>query len=109
MANDRETKSFEVKPERPQDTSAAIRAADTGDRLTHGEAGGTMAGNGDADLRPHGESGSSGVGTHQAAGNPESVAHISSRDPSGTAGSESGGGSGGLGSSPGTMPGMAPD
>lgn len=76
MANDRETKSSEVKHERPQDSSAAIRARDTGDRLTHGEAGGTMGG--DSDTRPHGEAGSSGVGTHQVAGNPENGARIHS-------------------------------
>ena len=52
MANDRETKSFEVKPERPQDSSAAIRAG----------GGDTMAGGKDADLRPHKEAGSSGTG-----------------------------------------------
>lgn len=52
MANDRETKSYEVKPERPQDTSAAIRAG----------GGETMAGGKDADLRPHREAGSSGTG-----------------------------------------------
>lgn len=51
MANDRDTKSRQVKPERPQDTSAAIRAND----------GETMAGGKDADLKPHGEAGSSGV------------------------------------------------
>ena len=52
MANDRETKSYEVKPERPQDTSAAIRAG----------GGDTMAGGKDADLRPHRAAGSSGTG-----------------------------------------------
>jgi len=52
MANDRDTKSYEVKPERPQDTSAAIRAG----------GGETMAGGKDADLRPHKEAGSSGTG-----------------------------------------------
>lgn len=53
MANDRDTKSNQVKPERPQDTSAALRANDAGE---------TMAGGRDADLKPHGEAGSSGVG-----------------------------------------------
>ena len=53
MANDRETKSHQVKPERPQDTSAAVRANDAGE---------TMAGGKDADLKPHGEAGSSGAG-----------------------------------------------
>jgi hypothetical protein len=52
MANDRDTKSRQVKPERPQDTSAAIRAND----------GETMAGGKDGDLKPHGEAGSSGAG-----------------------------------------------
>ena len=52
MANDRDTKSRQVKPERPQDTSAAIRAND----------GEMMAGGKDGDLKPHGEAGSSGAG-----------------------------------------------
>lgn len=52
MANDREIKSKEVKAERPQDTSAAIRAG----------GGDTMGGGKDADLRPHREAGSSGTG-----------------------------------------------
>lgn len=51
MANDRETKSNEVKRERPQDTSAAVRAG----------GGETMAGGKDADLIAHGEAGSSGT------------------------------------------------
>lgn len=52
MANDRDTKSDVVRSERPQDTSAAVRANDAGD---------TMAGGKDADLPPHGEAGGSGV------------------------------------------------
>jgi hypothetical protein len=59
MANDRETKSFEVKPERPDETSAAIRAG----------GGDTMADGKDADLKPHGEAGSSGVGLPPAPDN----------------------------------------
>ena len=82
MANDRETKSFEVKHERPADNSAAIRASDTGERLTQGEAGGTMAGNKDADLRAHGEAGSSGVGLPPA---PDNRASIHTRDDIGGA------------------------
>lgn len=51
MANDRESKSFEVKPnERP-----AASAARTGEDAT-------MARGKDADLHAHGEAGSSGVG-----------------------------------------------
>jgi hypothetical protein len=53
MANDRDTKSFEAKPERPQDSSAAVRANGGGE---------TMAGGKDADLHPHKEAGSSGTG-----------------------------------------------
>lgn len=108
MANDRETKSFEVKPERPQDTSAAIRARDTGDRVTRGGAGGTMSGNRDSDTRIHGEAGSSGVGTHQVAGNPENGARIHSDEKVEPSGSDSSG-SGALGASTGTMPGANPD
>src|SRR3712207_1358775 len=108
MANDRETKSYEVKPERPQDSSAAIRAADTGERLTRGEAGGTMSGNMDADLRPHGEAGSSGVGLPPM---PDNDARIHTREESG--GGDSGGGSGGIGASgggsTGSTSGSSPD
>ena len=58
MANDRETKRVELKPERPQHTSAAIRAND----------GETMVGGKDADLRPHKEAGSSGTGPRREKG-----------------------------------------
>lgn len=111
MANDRKTKSFQAKPERPQDSSAAIRARDTGDRLTQGGAGGTMGGNRDSDARAHGEAGSSGTGMHQVAGNPENGARIHSDEKVEPSGSESGGGSGALGASAstGTMPGANPD
>jgi hypothetical protein len=67
MANDRETKSYEAKPERPQDTSAAIRAND----------GETMGGGRDADLRPHKEAGSSGTGVPPM---PDNEMTISARD-----------------------------
>ena len=108
MANDIEGKSYEVKPPRPQDTSAAIRAADTGERITQGEAGGTMGGNMDADLRPHGEGGSSGVGLPPM---PDNDAHIHTREQSG--GNESGGSSGAVGASgggtTGSTSGSSPD
>ena len=100
MANDRETKSFEVKPERPQETSAAIRAGGS-DMLTG--PGETMAGGKDADLRPHREAGSSGTGLPPL---PDNDMRINSRDEARASGSgeESGGGSRLAGSSPGTGP-----
>ncbi len=102
MANDRETKSFEVKPDSRPDQSAAIRASDQrGERLTRGGAGGTMSGNRDADLHAHGESGSSGVGLPSA---PDNDMRINTRDGARATGSESGGGSGALGASTGTNP-----
>jgi len=61
MANDRETKSFEVRPDKQADYSAARRARPD-QRVTRGEAGATMADNRDADLHSHGEAGSSGTG-----------------------------------------------
>jgi len=67
MANDRDTKSYEVKAERPQDTSAAIRAG----------GGETMAGGKDADLRPHKEAGSSGTGLPPM---PDNEMSVSARD-----------------------------
>lgn len=98
MANDRETKSFEVKPGSRPDQGAAIRASDQrGERLTQGGAGGTMSGNRDADLRAHGESGSSGVGLPPA---PDNDMHINTRDGARATGS----GSGALGASMGTNP-----
>lgn len=108
MANDRKGKSVEAKPERPQDTSAAIRARDTGERATYGEAGGTMGGDRTSDLRAHGEAGSSGTGAHQVAGNPESGAHIHSDERIEPTGKKSGG-SGSFGARTGTMPGANPD
>jgi len=99
MANDRESKSYEVRPTEHPDQSAAIRASnERGERLTRGETGGTMSGNKDADLRAHGEAGSSGVGLPPM---PDNDAHISTRDGSGASRPESGGGSGGLGASTG--------
>lgn len=80
MANDRETKSSEVKPERPQDTSAAIRAG----------GGDTMGGGKDADLRPHREAGSSGTGLPPQ---PDSDMRIHSRGDARPTGKVSGGGS----------------
>lgn len=77
MANDRETKSHEVRPERPQDTSAAIRAG----------GGETMAGGKDADLRPHKEAGSSGTGLPPA---PDNDMRIDARDGARPTGKQSG-------------------
>lgn len=105
MANDRETKSGEVKPERPQDTSAAIRARDTGDRVTHGSSDGTMAGGRDGDMRPHGESGSSGTGEHLVAGNPPTGKRIHSDEEIG----EDRGNASVPGAGPGSMIGGPPD
>lgn len=93
MANDRETKSYQVKPERPQDTSAALRANGGGE---------TMAGGKGADLRPHGEAGSSGVGLPPQ---PDDDMSISARD-SADASPGSGDGSRATGSSMGTEPGQ---
>lgn len=70
MANDRETKSFEVKPERPQDSSAALRA----------DGGETMADGKDADLKPHGEAGSSGTQLHGQTGDARIGARDAGRD-----------------------------
>ena len=91
MANDRETKSYEVKPERPQDTSAAIRAG----------GGDTMAGGKDADLRPHREAGSSGTGLPPQ---PDNDMRIHSRGDARPTGKASGGGAHTAGSSRGTRP-----
>jgi|GEM_PF-6004988 len=97
MANDRETKSFEVKRDERPDYSAAARNQDQrGGRLTQGEAGGTMSGNRDADLRPHGEAGSSGVGLPPM---PDNDMRISTRD-----GARESGGTRALGASTGTGP-----
>lgn len=95
MANDRETKSSEVKRDDRPNYAAAVRNADQqGGRLTQGEAGGTMSGNRDADLRAHGEAGSSGVGLPPM---PDNDMRINTRD------GESGG-LGAEGSSTGTSP-----
>lgn len=48
MADNRDTRSGKVKSERPQDTSAAIRANDADD---------TMSGGQDAARQPHGVAG----------------------------------------------------
>jgi hypothetical protein len=102
MANDRETKSYEVKSETRPDQADAIRASnERGERLTRGGAGGTMSGGRDADLRAHGESGSSGVGLPPA---PDNDMRINTRDGARATGSESGGGSGAVGASTGTNP-----
>jgi hypothetical protein len=66
MANDRETKSFEVKPQEPPEASAVRTGGDP-----------MMARGKNADLRAHGESGSSGVGLPPQ---PDYDAHIHTRD-----------------------------
>ena len=99
MANDRETKSYEVRPGGAKGGMTGSKTAGGGGRATRGEAGGTMSGNRDADLRAHGESGSSGVGMKPNPSGTPLGGSIHSRDETGTTGSESGGGSGGLGAS----------
>lgn len=98
MANDRETKSYRVRPGGAKGGMTSAKTA-SGGRTTRGEAGGTMGGNRNADLPAHGESGSSGVGMKPIPSGTPLGGSIHSRVETGTTGNESGGGSGGLGAS----------
>lgn len=89
MANDRETKSDMVRPGSKEAQRGPLDVSPHS-RVTSSEVGGTMSGNRDADLRPHGESGSSGVGLQTPGGTPGG-GRIRTGEETGTTDGESGG------------------